>query len=411
MKRFFVLIITFIFILSGCTLSDTAENSSEVIRESIPMNPNSNDLRGVWISYYEMNLSGLGETEYREKVTDMFKAAADFGLNAVFVHMRANSDAFYPSKLFPWAAQMTADDGTTPDYDTLAIMCEIAHSMNLQLHAWINPYRVSALISDPAGLSDGCPAKVWLSDSDESNDDWAIVCDGGIYYNPAIPEVQQLITDGAAEIAENYPVDGIHFDDYFYPTNDAEFDKEAYNEYRSLSENPLSLSDWRRENVNTLIRKVYEHVHSAGKVFGISPAADISDDCSDRNYNELYADIGLWIKSEGYVDYIAPQLYFGFEYPLEEFRFGALLGKWTSLERLDTVKMYIGLAGYKTGKEDAGSDEWIKQGDILAKQNELIKGSEAEGFIVFSYSNLISDEPLLKAQMENLKSTLVTTAE
>ena len=157
---------------------------------------------------------------------------------------------------------MTGTQGYDPGYDPLKYMVHAAHSRGLQFHAWLNPYRVSSRFDDISQLAENHPARIWLSDDIADNDDWAVRCNGGIYFNPAIPEVQKLIIDGVREIINNYDVDGIHLDDYFYPTTSPDFDKSAYQRYvDSVDGKPLSLADWRRANVNSLVQGIYRAIH------------------------------------------------------------------------------------------------------------------------------------------------------
>lgn len=366
------------------------------------------DLKAVWISYYELNFKGKTEKEFRSTIDNMFDQIKNIGLNAVICHVRPNADSYYPSQYFPWSANLTGTQGYDPGYDPLKYMVQAAHRRGLQFHAWLNPYRVSSRFDDISQLAENHPARIWLSDGTTENDDWAVRCNGGIYFNPAIPEVQKLIIDGIREIISNYDVDGIHLDDYFYPTTSPDFDKAAYQRYvNTVNGKPLSLADWRRANVNSLVQGIYRAVHEKqGVSFGISPSAHISSDKSDKNYNELYADITLWMSNSGYIDYIAPQLYFGFEYPNDKFKFNNLLNQWMSLNRHHSVKIFIGLPAYKIGTLDAGSDEWIKAGDILKRQVEQVWKAKADGFIIYSYSGLTSQEQLNKTQLDNLRSLL-----
>lgn len=402
MKKLILILLCLILTLSGCggglnTSSDQTGGTAQV---------DEFELKGIWMSCYEMSFGGLPAGVFRQEVADRFARIADFGLNAVFVHVRANSDAFYPSELFPWAKQMCAADGTAPYFDPLEIMIEEAHNAGLEFHAWVNPYRVSGSSENVAELPDGSPAKTWLTDDNTANDDWAVQTAGGIYYNPAIPEVQRLIVDGVREIAA-YDVDGIHFDDYFYPTTDAQFDAAAYQKYCDSADAPMALSDWRRANVNALISQVHAVAAAKGKVFGISPSADISDDGSDRNYTEQYADIALWMRESGYVDYIAPQLYFGFDYPAADFTYDVLIEEWCALPRSADVRLYIGLAAYKIGTEDAGSEEWMHDSTILAKQTERARRMGCGGIILFSYDSFVNDDFLFASQMMNLREVLM----
>ena len=137
-------------------------------------------------------------------------------------------DALYPSERYPWSHILTGTQGKDPGYDPLAIMVELSHTAGMQLHAWINPLRVRTSAT-PAALAENNPASQWKQSPDQA--DWTVETDTGLYMNPAYAEVRQYIMDGAAEIAANYAVDGIQFDDYFYPTQDASFDETAYAAY------------------------------------------------------------------------------------------------------------------------------------------------------------------------------------
>ncbi len=383
------LIICCLWHLTGCVANTTQDTEK---------------LRGVWLSYYELDLSGKTEQEFKTYVADTFDRIIAAGFNAVFCHVRANADALYPSEFFPWSVYAAGTQGQDPGYDPLEYMVTTAHQKGLQFHAWINPYRVSNQTSDPTSLCSVHIARQWAEDSDPGNDHYVRAWNNGLYFDPSVPEVQKLIIDGVREIVERYTVDGIHFDDYFYPTTDPAFDEVSYAAYTGATAHPLELADWRRANVNVLISAVYRVVHSVpGIVFGVSPAAHISNNKTDRNYTESYADIALWAKSNAYIDYIAPQLYFGYDYPLPEYQFTNLLSKWVALPRYNGVKLYIGLAGYKIGDADqTGAQEWLNNTDILARQTQDSYAAGVDGVILFSYNTLTSSDPLSIAQMGNL---------
>lgn len=356
------------------------------------------EMRAVWISYLELNFTGLNAEQSKQKVQSMFANAKDLGFNTVIVHARSHGDAYYKSSYFPYSSYITGTQGVDPGWDPLAYMVETAHSLGLKIQAWINPYRVSSASDDPMTLAENNKARQWLTDADTSNDDWAVKCKGGIYYNPAIPEVRRLIIDGIREIVQNYNVDGVHFDDYFYPTTDASFDTAAYARYAS-SGGTLPLADWRRAQVNTLVSGVYQAVKNinSNMIFGISPAGNISN-C----YNSLYADVELWMSRAGYIDYICPQLYWGFEYPNAQFRFNNIADTWSNLKMHDGLKLYFGLAVYKSGTVDAGSDEWIKNNDIIKRQIEYSRTkNNCSGIILFSYNYVVSNDECCAKEREN----------
>ena len=365
-------------------------------------------MRGAWISYIELSNHDKTEAGFKANVCKMFDNLANLGITDLFVQVRANADAAYPSKIFPFAAFVSGKQGEDPGYDPLEFMVDYAHGAKMKFHTWINPYRAASSVGSVEELSENNPARMYLSDSDPSNDNFVKIlpsADGktSVYFNPSSPEVQRLVCNGVREIIDNYDVDGIHIDDYFYPTTEPQFDKAEYDAYAASVKNPLSLGDWRRVQVDSLVCSLYRAAHTKkGVVFGVSPSAHISQDGTDKNYTEQYADIRRWASCGGYADYIAPQLYFGFEYPTEKFRFSSLLNDWTDLKRHPSVSLYIGIAAYKLGAEDAGSNEWQVSGDILKKQTADAQ-TRADGVIIYSYSGLFKNEKINRQNLEELR--------
>ncbi|OJU15419.1 MAG: hypothetical protein BGN88_07910 [Clostridiales bacterium 43-6] len=351
------------------------------------------ELRAMWIPYYELNFNDKSEAFFKTQINTMFENTKNDGYNAVFVHIRAYSDAFYPSKYFPWAKQLSGTQGKDPGFNPMQIMIAAAHSKGLLFYAWLNPFRVSTSSIDYTTLAETNPARVFATDKDKSNDDWTLISGNGIYYNPAVPEIQKLIINGVREIVNGYDVDGIYFDDYFYPTTDESFDKAAYQRYLATKpSNPLSLGDWRRTQINAFVSGTYRAIKTAKPYvhFGISPQANM-----DTNYNKLYADVKHWVENNGYVDSIMPQLYFGFEYNKiianQSFNFNDLLTYWSKLKNNKNVKLYIALGIYKSGQTDNGSDEWINKTDIIQRQVALCRTVDNySGFSMYSYSYFIS---------------------
>lgn len=352
------------------------------------------EVRGVWISYLELQTIFPNKTEgqFKEAIKGMFKNIKEAGLNTVIVQVRPFGDAIYPSEIFPWSYIITGIEGINPGYDPLGIMVEEAHAQGLDFEAWINPYRIR---NNTKPLSADNKALKWLEDGSNK----VIKVGNGIYYNPASMDVQRLITDGVIEIIEKYDVDGIHFDDYFYPTTDANFDKVDYERYK-LNGGILNLSDWRRENVNQLVRAVYKGIkdNNPGIKFGISPQAIIS-----KSYNEQYTDIYKWLSNPGYVDYICPQIYFGYEH--STYPYDKVVKQWVNLMKNPDIQLYVGLAAYKVGREDSwagsGKAEWMKATSILQR---MIEDGRKEdnylGFILFRYDSLFNPPSSLKEQID-----------
>lgn len=366
---------------------------------------------GVWISLFEMRSVGLSKDEFSDKFDKMFQNIKSIGGTDVLCHIRPNGDAYYKSKYFPFSAGLTGTEGKDPDFDPLEILIELSHEKGLKFHAWVNPYRASSSIKDISSLAENHPARVWLTDKDKRNDGNVKIINHEttktVYFNPARLEVQKLILDGIREIATNYDIDGIHMDDYFYPTTEPSFDKEDYDEYCRSAEPPLSLDNWRRTNIDSLISSAYRICKQNGVLFGISPSAHISTDGTDKNYTEQYADIKKWLSSAGFADYIAPQLYFGYEYPLDEFKFSNLLNQWLSMKRDKSVKLFIGLANYKIGDRDADSLEWTENDDIIARQTADCFDNGADGVFLYSYTAIFSDKEINRRETENLKKLLI----
>lgn len=347
---------------------------------------------GVWINFYEFAdmINGKDETAYLAEIHEVFGQMEVLGLNSVCLHVHSHSDSFYPSEIFPWSQRINNGEGV--DYDPLAVFIQEAHQRGILVHAWFNPYRIDAKEIGQLRVTD--PAYEW-----RDRPEHILVCDDGVYYNPASPQARTLVLSGVREVLDNYAVDGIHYDDYFYPTTSEEFDRVSYDSYCAQTAHPMALADWRRCQVNLLISGTYQLVQQyPSVVFGVSPAANW-----DNNYQALYADVQTWAKG-GYVDYLCPQLYFGFEYPNERFRFDHLLDEWYGIT--EYCDLYIGLASYKVGEEDAGSDEWKIKNDLLARQAEMALSNRCQGICIYSYSTLMREIENASSQRMHLKKVL-----
>lgn len=366
----------------------------------------SNELRGIWISCYD-HISAAGKTreEYKAATDKMFKNIKDIGLNTAFVHLRAFSDAFYKSDIYPYSSYIAGTEGADLPFDPFAVMLESAKTYGISVHGWINPFRVSTK-KDTSALSAKNPAKA-IIDSGNAEGEICILSNG-IYYNPSCPSNHERIIDGVREIISKYDIDGIHIDDYFYPSTESSIDKKQYSQYKSEG-GTLSLADWRRNSVNAFVSALYSAVKSADSslIFSISPAAQL-----DKNYDEYYADCELWLSRKGYADLIIPQIYFGFEHETQDFN--TLLRKWSSLSRASGVKLACGIAAYKCATKDSyagsGSAEWQNRTDILARQLKAIRNNKNySGFVVFSYQDL--NRAACKSEIQNLKKAVNETAQ
>lgn len=357
------------------------------------------DIKGVWINYLEFGEMIRGKTaeQYRSEVEKCLDNIENLNLNTVILHIRSHCDAFYNSDIFPYSYQLSGKQGEGCGFDPLSEFITLAHNRNIRVEGWINPYRAASGKSGLSGIAQNSP--IWDFSFEKGE---IVTLDTGTYLNPSSEKSTELIVKGIKEVIDRYTVDGIQFDDYFYPAADQSFDSALYEQYSASTENPLSLEDFRRESVNKMLKAVYNEVkQKQSMTFSVSPAADIS-----KNTDVLFADVKEWCKG-GYCDYICPQIYFGYEYPKEGFDFSSLLWAWQSLcnDSGGNVGLTIGLAPYKIGKTDGGSDEWKQSTDILKRQAEQAKTVGA-GICFYNYSSLFADSELAAAQRENLKGAI-----
>lgn len=368
--------------------------------------------KAVWLSYLEFNgyrksVKNNNESNFRKFYEHILQRIKILGFNRIIVQVRPFGDALYPSKYFPWAACISGKQGKNPGYDPLKIMTEMSHKEGIFIEAWINPYRISTGNSIQ-NLSKTNPARKWFSSQNTKRN--VLSYEGNLYYNPSSENVRNLIIQGVQEIVQNYDVDGIHMDDYFYPefTKDnvsTEFDAPEYQQQISQSSNnsssgdsfttsdsenkqSLSLENWRRDNVNQLVSGIYAAIKNIdiNVTFGISPAGNLDNLRSDLEY---YVDVDTWIKQSGYVDYLIPQIYWGFTNKVAPF--DEMVDEWASLMKNSPVKLYIGLQLYRMGsKEPSQSDiKELQEATVIQKElSYLKKQTKVEGYCFFSYQYL-----------------------
>lgn len=392
MKKVFLLILSLVLVLSGCSYSHTGNDSANTKTQR------GDYVKSVWVAYYELQkFIKDDESDFKNEIEKRFSQLKDMGFNTITVQVRPCADAFYKSAYFPSSKYCFGKQGVDMPYDPLKIMCAVAEKQDLSLEAWINPYRVSQ-DNDINKLCDTNFAKKWYKNKSKKRNIY--VSKKAAYFNPASSDVNKLIVNGVKEIVENYSVSAIHFDDYFYPDTDKSIDNAEYQKYLKKG-GKSSLSDWRRENVSNMIKSVYSAVKSVNKKvkFGISPASNI-----DNDYSSLYADVEKWSQDSGYIDYICPQIYFGFKNVKQPFM--QTTKKWMNTAKCD---LYIGLPLYKCSKSDeyaAKNDESIinefkNNNDIIARQIRYIKNfDEIDGFYLFSYSCLFDKN--CRNEVENL---------
>ena len=340
-----------------------------------------NKIYAVWLTYSEIGalVKGKTEEEYRENIETVLKNLKENKINTVFYQCRAFCDSFYKSDIFP-ASKYITEEQQNPTFDPLEIFLEKAKVFGVSVHCWVNPFRVS-YDKEFENLPKNSPArKVY-----KANKNALIICDKGIFLNPAADEARTLILSGIREILNKYGVDGIHFDDYFYPETDELNDENLYKKYKKQG-GVFSLGDWRRENVNCLVSSVFSLVKSQNEdlIFSVSPSADI-----EKCKNVFYADVEKWCREDGFIDLIIPQIYYGFENG--KMPFLDVMKSWEKIALKGSVDLICGLAPYKCGKVDefaeSGKNEWTENVNILSRQYEhLLKSQVWQGFSLFSYS-------------------------
>ncbi|MGN1417865.1 MAG: glycoside hydrolase family 10 protein [Acutalibacteraceae bacterium] len=410
MKRIICLLFAVVLLLSGCgnsviydnrsTLDIAGAQNDDDDNDPIIDTKTENEFKASWLSYYELSPPQGCETKeaYETYINEIFENLQKLRIDNLFVQVRPFADAIYPSELFPSSAYVAKKQGAKLPFDFLQTIIDCAGNFGISIHAWINPYRIQTEF-DADKLSENSIAKKWLDQKSEN----VVKAAGGLYFNPAGKDVSKLIIDGAREILKNYDVAGIHIDDYFYPCEDESIDEKQYNEY-CKSGGKLCLADWRREIVSSLVSGLYAAVKSFGKdkLFTVSPCGDI-----EKNKNVLFADTERWCSEEGFCDMMIPQIYYGFENSAKPFEETCL--KWQK-QMNTSVKLCIGLALYKSGREDLfagdGKDEWIENDDIIARQVEYIRKIGLDGFCLFSAGFVNFNKNSASKQTQNLLSVL-----
>ena len=350
------------------------------------------EFRGVWIAT-------VVNIDWPKKADDAdLKKRADFiaildqyksmNFNAVVVQIRTAGDAFYPTELAPISKYLTGNEGKfiENDFDYLKWMIEEAHHRGLEFHAWFNPYRATFDLNT-AILS---PKNDYFV-----HNDWMIKYGPKFYYNPGLPAVQTHLTSIIAEVVKNYAIDAVHFDDYFYPykiEKELFDDKNAFESYGLKNQN---LEDWRRSNVDSLMKKVHFAIKNVKKnvQFGISPfgvwrnksvdSLGSDSQAGQTNYDDLYADPKVWMKNK-WIDYIVPQLYWSLDYKKASHR--KLMAWWSY--NCESTNLYIGNGAYKINNDK--DIAWKNKQQIplqidLARLTKNVKGN-----VFFSAESLIN---------------------
>ncbi|WP_156300309.1 glycoside hydrolase family 10 protein [Streptobacillus canis] len=370
-------------------------------RENRKINKN---LKGVWVaSVINLDFPKTKTMEEQKREIDtMMDNVKSWGLNAVFFHVRPSADALYNSDFEPWSIYLTGVQNQNPGYDPLEYAINAAHKRGIELHAWINPYRAS-MTTDISKLSDKSIVK--------RKPEWIFEYEGKFYMNPGNPKVVSYVSGAIEEIVEKYDIDGLHLDDYFYPypSSTAKMgDNVDQKEFDMYGAGYSNREDWRRDNVNNMIKNLSVSVHKIkpNLSFGVSPFGiwrNIENDARGsktrglQSYDSLYADSLKWMQ-EGWIDYVAPQIYWNIGF--EKADYEELVKWWAEKSSETNTPLYVGHGVYKYLE----GNPW-KDPKELEKQLKLNEKYEAvDGSIFFRYGTLLENpSDILKQIEDNLK--------
>lgn len=393
MKRIAILLLTILqmLFLSGClTVSDFISPASET------------RINGVWIATV-CNIDfpssdKLDASSLIGQIDDIVARCAAYGLTDLFLQVRSCSDAMYRSELFPSSTYAVPEQGDALPIDILEEFVVRAHACGMRVHAWLNPYRISMPTTDKnvgwgtGSLAADNPARLYPecvvrhSYISGGNSVYAL------YYDPGHPKTVELILDGAEEILQKYDVDGIHIDDYFYPYGDAAnfADNASYTAYGQGK----NRDDWRRENVNTLVRELFALTRAYKVSFGVSPGGIWAKQSAAnpdgipglgntmQTYYDVYADSLCWVQN-GWVDYICPQIYWDSEHSAAPFE--TIAAWWDEKCAAANVDLYVGIAAYK-GADSISA--FASPNEIPAQLTFLNSLTACQGVVYYSYRSL-----------------------
>lgn len=390
MKKYIILIIVF-FIGSFILLTLKEEKTNKKIETKIE---ETEEAKAIFISYIDYQvLKDKDETLGKSIIDEMINNVATSNFNTIILQVRPFADAIYNSKYFPPSKVIM--DSALP-FDILKYFIEKTHEKNIKIYAWLNPYRIS--LDKEFKIDEKTYYYKWLNTNKIS------ISDDGIYFNPASDEVSKLILDGVEELTYNYDIDGIIYDDYFYPNK--EIDLTSFKEYQK-SGGTSSIEDYRKNIITTLIKDTYNKIKSIKEyvLFGISPSGNI-----ENNLNEEYLDIEKLLSKEDTMDFIMPQLYYGLKN--EHKPFIDTLNAWDLLDK-KKIKIIPTLALYKVGQEDkyagSGINEWVEEKNIILKEAILSKTIENYGgYAIYRYNNMYeqTENNLLKEERNSLNKLL-----
>ncbi|MEU5098895.1 family 10 glycosylhydrolase [Streptomyces sp. NPDC020996] len=352
------------------------------------------EVRGVWVATVANrdwpSRPGLTAARQRAELIAHLDRAVRDRLNTVILQVRPTADALWPSSYEPWSQYLTGTQGGNPGWDPLGTAVEEAHARGLALHAWFNPYRV-ANHTDPARLAASHPAR--------RHPDWVVPYGGKLYYNPGLPEVRAFVQEAMLDAVRKYPVDAVHFDDYFYPYPVAgrTFDDTAA--YDRHGAGYATRAAWRRANIDKLIEETAAGIKliRPATQFGISPFGVWRNAATDsrgsgtragvQTYDDLYADTRKWVR-ENWIDYICPQLYWNIGFAAADY--ATLVSWWADVARNTATRLYLGEALYKAG-DPAQPAAWQDPAELSRHLALARKHPQVRGHVFFAAKDVAAD--------------------
>jgi uncharacterized lipoprotein YddW (UPF0748 family) len=364
---------------------------------------NKRFIRGVWIATVANidwpTQKGLSVEVQKQEMIHLLDNVKAYNMNTIVFQIRPTADAFYKSQYEPYSHWLTGMQGEDPGYDPLQFTIEECHRRGLNIHVWLNPYRIN---NDTVGYN--MYAKEHIINK---HPEWVVNYGKAKYFNPGLDEVRKFTCNVVKDIVSNYDIDAIHMDDYFYPYKIAGQEFPDSLTFAEHSRGFKNKEDWRRNNVNLIIKEMNETIKSVKPwvEFGISPFAVWRNKTDDprgsdtkamTNYDGLYADILLW-QEKGWIDYVLPQLYFNIGYKIADY---AVLADWWSKYNYG-ANVYAGLAPYRVSKS-AQQKEWHSSKELIRQINRNMSDPNIKGEIYFSAKSLFN-RPQVKLEKQLTK--------
>ncbi|MGY0487659.1 glycoside hydrolase family 10 protein [Streptomyces sp. WG-D5] len=374
----------------GAALALAATTAGDAVA-SVPVR---RELRGMWLATVANrdwpSRAGLSAAEQRAELLAHLDTAVARRLNTVIFQIRPTADALWPSPHEPWSAVLTGTQGQDPGWDPLGTAVTEAHLRGLELHAWCNPYRI-ANHTDVTRLTPTHPARL--------HPEWVVPYGGKLYYNPGLPEVRRFVVKAMLDAVAKYPVDAVHFDDYFYPypvVGQVFDDDAAYAEHGGGFPDRAA---WRRDNIDRLIREMAARIKKTRPrtTFGISPFGVWRNKATDplgsdttagvQTYDNLHADTRKWVR-ERWIDYVVPQVYWNIGFTAADY--AKLVPWWADVVRGTGVRLHIGEALYKAG-DPAQPAAWQDPAELSRHLTFADGFPEVRGHVFFSAKEVGQD--------------------